>query len=74
MCYTKQKTRQNGLASFIVQSPVLDIPGTIASAQPVIPNSPASDENQSTILYKEGELGDIAGFYTKHQQQHVITQ
>lgn len=27
-----------------------------------------------TILYKEGELGDIAGFYTKHQQQHVITQ
>lgn len=30
-------------------------------------------ELKHTRLYKEGELGDIAGFYTKHQQ-HVITQ
>lgn len=46
-----------------------DTTGTIASAQPVIPNSPASDVNQNTILYKEGELDDGVGFYTK--QQHV---
>lgn len=68
--YTKQKNTPKWTRIFYCAvsctCEVLDIPGTIASAQPVIPNSPASDENQSTILYKEGELGDIAGFYTNN--------
>lgn len=65
----KTKTHQNGLESFIVQL-LVSSPVNFRTFQA---QSSIRCELKHTRLYKEGELGDTAGFYTKHQQ-HVITQ